>query len=67
MVGGNRTLSKAGLRLGALTVRAGLIGHGLGGRAFHEPLIRAAARLSLEAIATTRSSPDPAIRSTAKW
>jgi scyllo-inositol 2-dehydrogenase (NADP+) len=43
-----------------LTVRAGLIGHGLGGRAFHEPLIRAAARLSLEAIATTRSTPDPA-------
>jgi scyllo-inositol 2-dehydrogenase (NADP+) len=43
-----------------LTVRAGLIGHGLGGRAFHEPLIRAAGRLSLEAIATTRSTPDPA-------
>jgi scyllo-inositol 2-dehydrogenase (NADP+) len=43
-----------------LTVRAGLIGHGLGGRAFHEPLIRAAGRLSLDAIATTRSMPDPA-------
>ena len=43
-----------------MTVRAGLIGHGLGGRAFHEPLIRAAARLSLAAIATTRSTPDAA-------
>jgi scyllo-inositol 2-dehydrogenase (NADP+) len=43
-----------------LTVRTGLIGHGLGGRAFHEPLIRAAGRLSLDAIATTRSTPDPA-------
>jgi scyllo-inositol 2-dehydrogenase (NADP+) len=43
-----------------LIVRAGLIGHGLGGRAFHEPLIRAAGRLSLDAIATTRSTPDPA-------
>lgn len=43
-----------------MTVRVGLIGHGLGGRAFHEPLIRATARLSLEAIATTRSTPDPA-------
>jgi scyllo-inositol 2-dehydrogenase (NADP+) len=43
-----------------LIVRAGLIGHGLGGKAFHEPLIRAAGRLSLEAIATTRSTPDPA-------
>lgn len=43
-----------------MNVRAGLIGHGLGGRAFHEPLIRAAKRLSLEAIATTRSTPDPA-------
>jgi scyllo-inositol 2-dehydrogenase (NADP+) len=43
-----------------LTVRAGLIGHGLGGRAFHEPLIRAAERLWLAAIATTRSTPDAA-------
>jgi scyllo-inositol 2-dehydrogenase (NADP+) len=43
-----------------LTVRAGLIGHGLGGKAFHEPLLRASTRLSLEAIATTRSTPDPA-------
>ena len=42
-----------------MTVRTGLIGHGLGGRAFHEPLIRAAERLSLQAIATTRSTPDP--------
>src|SRR5438045_3114245 len=44
----------------ALTIRAGLIGHGLGGRAFHEPLMRACDRISLEAIATTRSTPDPA-------
>jgi len=44
----------------ALMVRAGLIGHGLGGRAFHEPLIRATGRLTLAAIATTRSTPDPA-------
>jgi len=43
-----------------LIVRAGLIGHGLGGKAFHEPLIRATERLSLDAIATTRSTPDPA-------
>ena len=43
-----------------MSVRAGLIGHGLGGRAFHEPLLRATARLSLAGIATTRSSPDPA-------
>ena len=43
-----------------MSVRTGLIGHGLGGRAFHEPLIRAAGRLSLDAIATTRSTPDPA-------
>jgi len=41
-----------------LTIRTGLIGHGLGGRAFHEPLIRAAERLSLAGIATTRSTPD---------
>jgi scyllo-inositol 2-dehydrogenase (NADP+) len=43
-----------------LTVRTGLIGHGLGGKAFHEPLLRAAGRLSLRAIATRRSTPDPA-------
>jgi scyllo-inositol 2-dehydrogenase (NADP+) len=43
-----------------LTVRTGLIGHGLGGRAFHDPLIRAAERLSLAAIATRRSTPDAA-------
>jgi scyllo-inositol 2-dehydrogenase (NADP+) len=41
-------------------IRAGLIGHGLGGRAFHEPLIRAAPRLVLAGIATTRSTPDSA-------
>ena len=41
-------------------IRAGLIGHGLGGRAFHEPLIRAAPRLELAAIATRQSTPDPA-------
>ena len=43
-----------------MTIRTGLIGHGLGGRAFHEPLIRAAERLSLEGIATRHSTPDPA-------
>ncbi|MBV9883715.1 MAG: oxidoreductase [Sphingomonadaceae bacterium] len=41
-------------------MRTGLIGHGLGGRAFHEPLIRATPRLALAGIATTRSNPDPA-------
>jgi len=41
-------------------IRAGLIGHGLGGRAFHEPLIRAAPRLTLAGIATRSSAPDPA-------
>jgi scyllo-inositol 2-dehydrogenase (NADP+) len=44
----------------AISIRTGLIGHGLGGRAFHEPLIRATPRLELAAIATTRSAPDPA-------
>jgi scyllo-inositol 2-dehydrogenase (NADP+) len=43
-----------------LSVRTGLIGHGLGGKAFHEPLIRASEGLELACIATSRSSPDPA-------
>ena len=43
-----------------MTIRTGLIGLGLGGRAFHEPLIRAAERLSLAGIATRHSTPDPA-------
>jgi scyllo-inositol 2-dehydrogenase (NADP+) len=43
-----------------LTIRAGLIGHGLGGRAFHEPLLRATDRIALRAIATRSSTPDPA-------
>ena len=43
-----------------MSIRTGLIGHGLGGRAFHEPLIRACERLSLAGIATRRTTPDPA-------
>ncbi|HEU4959189.1 MAG TPA: oxidoreductase [Sphingomonas sp.] len=38
----------------AVSVAVGLIGYGLGGRAFHAPLIDAVARLRLAAIATSR-------------
>lgn len=47
-----------------MTIRTGLIGYGLGGRAFHVPLIRATAGLELVAVATSRdvdlpTVPDP--------
>ena len=41
-----------------LTIATGLIGYGLGGAAFHAPLIQACSRLSLEAIVTSREVPD---------
>ena len=37
------------------TIRVGLIGYGLAGSVFHAPLIRAAARLELAAVATSRA------------
>ena len=39
-------------------IRVGLAGYGLGGRAFHAPLIRATRGLDLVAIATTKPVPD---------
>ena len=39
-------------------IRVGLAGYGLGGRAFHAPLIRATPGLDLVAIATTKPVPD---------
>ena len=41
-----------------MTVATGLIGYGLGGAVFHAPFIQSCARLSLEAIATSRDVPD---------
>ena len=41
-----------------LTIATGLIGYGLGGAAFHAPLIHACSRLSLDAIVTSRDTPD---------
>lgn len=42
-------------RVERLSVRVGLIGYGLGGRAFHAPLIAAADGLVLAAVATSRA------------
>jgi scyllo-inositol 2-dehydrogenase (NADP+) len=47
------------------TIETGLIGYGLGGAAFHAPLIRAAERLHLAAIATSRPVED-AVRTDAE-
>jgi scyllo-inositol 2-dehydrogenase (NADP+) len=40
-----------------LTIRTGLLGYGLGGRAFHVPLIRATPGLELAAVATSKTVP----------
>jgi scyllo-inositol 2-dehydrogenase (NADP+) len=43
-----------------MVIRVGLIGYGLAGKAFHEPLIHACPRLELTAVLTTRDHPQRA-------
>jgi len=42
---------------GGLVIRVGLVGYGLAGAIFHEPLIRACERIELAAVLTSRDAP----------